>query len=253
MHRIGQNYSSETVCGGTCRILPSDNSGCICFIQFDRYNLGIYYILESLNKLKHGRENIIKNTLSKILALFLCLAVMLGIYFGIAKADTPGAPQNIIFMIGDGMGQNHVHMAHDAMGFNLNMENMPYACTCSTANAAGEVTDSAAAGTALACGIKTTNGYIGMDPLGESFPNLREFLAQKGKRTRLVSTVSITDATLAAFGAHNISRKNQTEIAEEYIKNNIDIMMGGGGSYFDADLRNLATTEKGYTLITTKD
>ena len=155
-------------------------------------------------------------------------------------------------MIGDGMGSNQVNMAHDYSGTNLNMENFPYKGTSETSNNTGGVTDSAAGGTALACGIKTANKKIGMDPSGNSKENIREFLVQRGKKSGLVSTVSITDATPAAFGAHNENRSNQAAIAEEFVSREIDVIMGGGGNNFGTALRNTAQNQKGYTIVTQK-
>jgi len=156
-------------------------------------------------------------------------------------------------MIGDGMGPNQVNMAHDSKGSNLNMENTPYQGTSATANASGGITDSAAGGTALACGVKTTNGYVGMNPAQQAIPNLREYFAGMGKKTGMITTVNVTDATPAAFGAHNINRYNPLAIAEDYINNEIDIIMGGGAANFSTAIRDIAVNEKGYSLISTKD
>ncbi len=160
-------------------------------------------------------------------------------------------PKNVILLIGDGMGPNQVAMARQSKGSALNMESMQYKGTFSTANVDGGVTDSAAAGTALACGIKTKNGMVGMNAAKNTLPNIREYFADLGKKTGLVSTATITDATPAAFGAHVENRSSQNIIAIQFIKNNIDLIMGGGAKYFSSDLLELAT-EKGYTHITTK-
>ncbi len=189
----------------------------------------------------------------KIMALLLCLAMSALLFVGVTSAEEASdAPKNIIFMIGDGMGPNQVNAAHDSVGRDLYMETFPYKGTSSTANVYGQVTDSAAGGTALACGIKTANGRIGVDQNNNPVPNIREFFAERGKKTGLISTVSITDATPAAFGAHNASRTNQSQIAAEFIENGIDVILGGGGSNFSSALRNTATNEKGYTIISTK-
>ena len=82
-----------------------------------------------------------------------------------------------------------------------------------------------------------------MDPSGNSKENIREFLVQRGKKSGLVSTVSITDATPAAFGAHNENRSNQAAIAEEFVSREIDVIMGGGGNNFGTALRNTHKTE----------
>ncbi len=72
--------------------------------------------------------------------------------------------KNVIYFIGDGMGFNHVYLASILEGKTLNMMKTPYTGIMSTFAANTWVTDSAAAGTALACGFKTNNGMIGMLP-----------------------------------------------------------------------------------------
>lgn len=169
-----------------------------------------------------------------------------------AKESQSVIPKNVIILIGDGMGQNQVHKAHEYIEKNLNMENMPYRGTSNTNNFFNLTTDSAAGATAIACGIRTLNGVVGLNFFGQEVENIREFLVKRGKKTGLVSTVHITDATPAAFGAHTLSRNNKTEIAEQFIENEIDVLLGGGSQYFSAALKSTALS-KGYTIISEKD
>ena len=196
-----------------------------------------------------------KNLFKRSKIIFLCIAILLSLVsvFNISAEGSPEKPKNIILLIGDGMGPNQVAMARAAKGSALHMDGMPYKGTVTTNNVYGEITDSAAAGTAIATGVKTINGAIGIDKDGAVLPNIREYFAEKGKKTGIISTVSITDATPAAFGSHTSSRSNQNAIAGQFITNNIDLIMGGGGSYFSTDLRNVATQNMEYDLITTKD
>jgi alkaline phosphatase len=93
-----------------------------------------------------------------------------------------------------------------------------------------------------------------MNSNGISIPNLREYFAERGRKTGLVTTCDVTDATPAAFGAHTLSRTNNADIAAQYIDRNIDIIMGGGSSRFplgEGGLRNVAT-QQGYSVITVK-
>jgi alkaline phosphatase len=50
--------------------------------------------------------------------------------------------------------------------------------------------------------------------------------------TGLVATSSITHATPAGFGAHTVSRKEETTIAEHLIANRINVLLGGGHAFF---------------------
>ena len=193
-----------------------------------------------------------KNLFKKSKVIFLCAFILMAFSAGISvNAAESSPPKNIIFMIGDGMGPNQVAMAHASKGSALHMEGMPYKGTVVTTNFYGQITDSAAAGTALATGVKTINGAVGLNAGNETVPNIREYFAKKNKKTGIISTCIIADATPAAFGSHAPSRHNQDSIANQFITNNIDLIMGGGGSVFDAALRSNAQN-KGYTLITKK-
>lgn len=77
---------------------------------------------------------------------------------------------------------------------------------------------------------------------------------------QLVATSEINHATPAAYGAHNESRKNMDQIANSYMddkikgKHKIDVLLGGGKSYFNRKDRNLTKEFKqaGYSYVTTK-
>jgi alkaline phosphatase len=190
---------------------------------------------------------------AKLLVVSLCFVLFTSVIndFTQTVEAASSTPKNIIFMIGDGMGPNQILMAEQAKGSPLHMQNMPYKGVHSTSTVTGAVTDSAAAATALACGVKTIEGFVGVNRNGQPLPNIREYCADLGKKTGLVTNTSITDATPAGFGAHTLSRTNHVDIAEQYIQKEIDLLIGGGAMHFNTDLRNTAT-QKGYTVITQK-
>ncbi|MCF7957413.1 MAG: alkaline phosphatase [Phycisphaerae bacterium] len=179
---------------------------------------------------------------------------------------TDGQVKNVILCIGDGMGFNHVALArHRSVGADgkLNMERMPVAGVMRTHSSGHPITDSAAAGTALACGLKTNNGMIGMTPEKVVCSTILEQLAEKGWPTGLVATSAITHATPASFGAHVPSRSQQVHIAEHLLANRIDVMFGGGRKFFlpkgiDKGIRKddrnllLEATQFGYQVIKNK-
>lgn len=173
------------------------------------------------------------------------------------QPKTKKHPKNIILMIGDGMGLAHVYAAMTANGGHLFLENFPYVGFSKTYPADQYVTDSAAGGTALACGTKTYNGGIGVDPQRNAAENIREKAEKKGLKTGLVVTTLITDATPAVFVAHVVSRKSQEDIAAEFLKTNIDVFIGGGAKNFEnrTDGRNLSQElkDKGYQVLHTID
>ncbi len=151
-----------------------------------------------------------------------------------------GEVKNIIFMIGDGMGINQLFLTrYITLGEDgrLNIERIPVSGLVTTFSASNLRTDSAAAATALATGMKTANGMIGQAADGTKYKTLLELAKENGKATGVVATKAVTDATPAGFTAHNPSRKNHAAIAVNMLETNPDIIMGGGRKHWDADLR----------------
>jgi len=143
--------------------------------------------------------------------------------------------KNIIFCIGDGMGLGQIALSRmKAAGLSgtLYMERMPVSGFVRTHSANSLVTDSAAAGTALASGIKTNNNMVGIAPDGTSYQTILEAAKAKGMTTGLVVTSTITHATPAVFASHIKHRKMQDKIAEQLIANKVNVLFGGGKEYF---------------------
>ena len=141
--------------------------------------------------------------------------------------------RNVIFCIGDGMGFNHVALSRDAAGVKkLWMQTLPVNGQMSTFSANKKITDSAAAGTAMACGIKTDNGMIGMTPKQVPYYSILELLAQMDYETGLVVTCQISHATPAVFASHVKDRGDQMNIVPKMLANRVDVMLGGGRKYW---------------------
>lgn len=144
------------------------------------------------------------------------------------------APKNIILLIGDGLGYAQLQAAIMHASDSLYMQKMPYTGFQKTSSLNDEITDSGAAGTALATGNKTNNGMIGMLPDKTPLINLTEHMAAAGKNTAVLASCAITHATPGSFLAHNESRNNYEELAEDMALNApIDIFMGGGLNNFN--------------------
>ncbi len=132
-------------------------------------------------------------------------------------------PNNFIFLIGDGMGPNHTKLLEEYVIGNYAEDSdnervfygdyLPYQGIIHTNSLSG-ITDSAAASTALACGYKTNNAYVGMDSSGRELQSLTELAAAQGKATAVMSTDQMNGATPAGFTAHALSRDNTREITE---------------------------------------
>ncbi len=163
------------------------------------------------------------------------------------------AAKNVILLIGDGMGFSHITLTSYFIGKPLYMMGMPYAGAVYTYSSNSYVTDSAAAGTALAAGFKTYNGAISVLPNGEKVITLMEAAKRIGKSTAVLTTTRVTHATPGAFYAHVESRKEERSIAEQLVNTmTIDVAMGGGMKYFTKELLDKAE-RNGFTVITNRD
>jgi alkaline phosphatase len=166
-------------------------------------------------------------------------------------------PKNIILLIGDGMGVAQIYAGYTANKGHLNIERCTYSGFSKTFSASNYVTDSGAGATAIATGKKTKNGCVGTDSLGNVLKTILEYAEDNGKATGLISTSSITDATPAAFIAHEIKRDSDECIAFDFLKTDIDVFIGGGQKYFMKrhDKRNLldSLTKRGYQVLFSMD
>jgi len=177
-----------------------------------------------------------------------------------AQAEPP--PRNIILMIGDGMGFAHIAAArihaHGADG-RLALDQLPVVGHITTHSADALVTDSAAAGTALATGLKTDNRRIAMTRDNKALYTILEAARDHGLATGLVVTSAITHATPAVFAAHVPHRRQEADIARQMLEGSVDVMLGGGRRFFlppsaggeRTDGRNLIeeARRRGYTVV----
>jgi alkaline phosphatase len=154
--------------------------------------------------------------------------------------DRPIA-RNVILLIGDGMGQAHRFAAQllaAGRGGRLAMDRLPYVgeMGTTTVDPTSFVTDSAAAATAIATGVKTLNGSVSIDLKGQERTTILELAKASGRSVGLVSTCQITDATPAAFAAHVPHRADQSEVARQYIeRTGVDVILGGGAAHWYPD------------------
>ncbi len=114
----------------------------------------------------------------------------------------------------------------------LAMDTLQVAGWSRTLNAVGEITDSAAAATAMATGVKTVNGRIGQTSDGTSLETILEQAQAQGLAVGLVTNTPLTHATPAAFAAHTSSRYAGAEIAQQLLANQVDVLLGGGENAF---------------------
>ncbi|HOB15728.1 MAG TPA: alkaline phosphatase [Defluviitoga sp.] len=158
--------------------------------------------------------------------LFIILAIVFSVFSFATEI------KNVILFIGDGMGENHVVATSFLEKKELNMLKANFFGYIQTHSLNNEVTDSAAAATALATGYKTNNGMIGMLPNGEVIPNLAEILSKNGYKTGIVVTCRVTHATPAGFYGHVASRDEESKLAKQLVDSNLTVVFGGGVNYF---------------------
>ena len=158
-----------------------------------------------------------------------------------------------MFLVGDGMGVSQIYAGLTANKGHLNLEQFKVIGFHRNQASDNYVTDSAAGATAFATGKQTYNGAIGLDSLKQPSVSLLELAEQKGLSTGLVSTCDITDATPASFIAHQFKRAMHEEIATDFLKTDVDVVIGGGRKYFEArqDKQNLLDTlrKKNYAVL----
>lgn len=211
-----------------------------------------------------------------LLTLLAAVIFVPSINAGINKNELPESKnyqenyhevKNIIFMVPDGMGLADVTAARiykngpEDAPLNLEtLENIGYQRTYS---ANSIITDSAAAGSAWACGEKFNNGEICYHTDGSPYnPSILELAKAEGKSTGLVATSTITHATPAVFGAHVKDRNCENEIARQYIEvTGVDVMLGSGVAKFNSTKPDVCGTsgnfiaealQKGYPVVYTK-
>jgi len=173
-------------------------------------------------------------------------------------------PTKYIFLfIGDGMGVNQSFITNNYLQ-TLGKEQLCYtlfphfALTTTYCLDTTKVTDSAAAGTAIATGKKTQFGAIGMNNItGEKYTSIAEIAKANQLKVGILSTVGINHATPASFYGNQPSRGMYIEIADQMKESNFDLFAGGGimtkgdTSEFNRILSELKQT--GYQIISEKE
>ena len=189
-----------------------------------------------------------KKIASVLLVLLMVLAVMPS---AALAADTPEI-RNVIFMIGDGMGPSHLEWAKAETGATLSMDKMPVKGYRITDSLSG-LTDSAAGGTALSCGLLAFNSNVGTLSVsldGHAFIvaeylNLCEASQKAGKKTGVVTSDTNTGATPATFSAHTAKRGEAEKISAQQLECGLDLLWTAA----DGIITESSATAAGWTYI----
>lgn len=171
--------------------------------------------------------------------------------------------KNIILMVSDGMSTGTLSMADQYLSrktgigsnwLSLYKENKVSRALMDMTSASSVVTDSAAASSSWGGGFRIKNGKLNYGVNGEFHKPLWQKFKYAGKKTGCITTVPITHATPAGLCINQKSRKDQEGIAEKYLDQKFDLLMGGGHKYFSPNKRKdkkdmyMAFKEKGYQV-----
>jgi len=148
------------------------------------------------------------------------------------------------------MGPEQIRAGAYYLGRALVFSSFPTHASIATRSADSAVTDSAAAATAIATGVKVGNGVLSrlIPGSGENLETILEREGRDGKLTGLATTTYVTHATPAAFGAHQATRTAYDGIASDYLNSSRpNILLGGGANGLD----DAEATAAGYTVVKT--
>lgn len=186
-----------------------------------------------------------KTHLNRFAAIAAATALFLSIQGCTGKADEPQV-QNIILLVGDGMGLAQVSALMIENEYEpINIDRTGYGGFVKTYSANNRVTDSGASATAYACGVKTNNSFLSVDTDGNPVETILEKAEKAGMATGLVATVHIQHATPGAFYAHNRDRGDSRDISLYLVDSGIDVAIGGGMRYLRSENRDDGRDLKG--------
>jgi alkaline phosphatase len=168
---------------------------------------------------------------NQLLALFCLIAFAVGgvFYF---RHWVIQKPFGIILFIGEGLTPGRLAATRIYAGgadTPLALDLMPHLALLTNYSNDFAAPDQAAAATAIATGVKVNNRLISCEPDGKPLQTLIEHARHAGRATGLVTNVSLTDPTAAAFYAHTTDQNDRSAIARQITENSkIDLVLGGG-------------------------
>lgn len=182
-------------------------------------------------------------TISLIIALTFCFS---NVFAQPSERDNyeGASPKYIFYFIGDGMGLSQANTAEAYLGAinntngiqKLKLNTLPKQGFYTTYATDRFITGSAAAGTALSTGVKTTINTIGMDAKRQKpLQTIAEMARDKGYKVGIVTSVSLDHATPASFYAHQPSRSMYYNISLDLSKSGFNYFAGGGIKHPEGD------------------
>ena len=199
---------------------------------------------------------ILNKIIAVMMSALLSVFSIIGINTGVSNDFEEGKYKNVILMIGDGMGFNHIAATEKYREVDLVMNEMPVQLTSDIDSFMIPATDSAAGGTALATGMRVWINSVGVYPFDPFSPDdmnvpisLGELIKANGGATGVVTTDKTSGATPSDFSAHVLSRGMEEEICADQLKNGFDLIWGGATDSINKE----NTAENGWTYISNRD
>ena len=201
-------------------------------------------------------SNIWLELTSVLMSFILSFGTLFGIFQSPSTAPSDGYKEaeikNVIFLIGDGMGFNHLNKTEKERELSLTIDKFDIGGESMTRSLSAAVTDSAAGGTALATGERTSNGAIGVYMFDlfatYSYPkSITELCKESGMMTGVITTDETSGATPASFSAHAYDRGDAEDITSDQMASGFDLIWGtenGIATKADAEAN-------GFTYVTT--
>ncbi len=202
----------------------------------------------------------LNNFAIKFLSTLMSFLISVGSLFGVYEPCSTHDPdkyydadiKNIIYLIGDGMGFNHLEKTKKERNITLTMDDFAVRGSSITRSINKKVTDSAAGGTALACGVRTSNSAVGVYHVDKSakyfYPkSITELCKEKGMLTGVITTDETSGATPASFSAHSSNRNNTNDITNDQLASGINLIWGRANGVATKS----AAESSGYEYVTT--
>ena len=197
-----------------------------------------------------------KTLVCKLCFLFILLSTIITLTIGLLTIKNVQQEKYLfsckankcILFIGDGMGEAHVKVAEAYFDKTMSFSSFPIKgyVTTNSLNFVGP-TDSAAAASALATGLKYQNGVVSLDEKQE-VKTICDYFHEKGLGVGIITTDNLSGATPAGFSAHAKDRGDTEDIITTQLHSNVDLFIGSGTSTYTTYQQNIENS--GYQFIT---
>ena len=165
-------------------------------------------------------------------SLFKALCYFVFVVFPFCLQAKDAEPRNIILFIGDGMSLAQWQTGMIMSDKPLNIERMRSVGIVRTNSLTDFNGDGPSHGTAIASGVNTRKGTVGLDSDGKPVKSIMEYAAENQIATGVVSANTLLEGSIAPFVAHVESRMQTEDIAKAYVEQTPDVFIGGGMRYF---------------------